>query len=116
MNVKPSDTIGNVKEKIHVEMHIPSDEQELIFNEMVLHDNEILADYDIIKGSTLTVMHISTGSMQILIKTPFEEGTVTLDVKPSDTIHKVKSMIYDKHGRPPVHLQRLVVDGYKQCN
>ncbi|MFS7908594.1 putative Ubiquitin-like domain-containing protein [Helianthus anomalus] len=45
--LKPSYTIGNLKAKIQDKVLIPCDKQELIFNEMVLHDINTLADYNI---------------------------------------------------------------------
>ena len=47
--------------------------------------------------------------MQIFVKTP-EGKTITLEVKPSDTIDNVKCYAFEADGIPPEH-QRLIFDG-----
>ncbi|XP_021984448.1 polyubiquitin-C isoform X1 [Helianthus annuus] len=109
LDVKPSETIYNIKAKIHDKVHchkinIPCDEQELIFNEMVLHNNDTLADYNIKRESTLILVAISRGVMQIFINLSTGK-TITLEVKPSDTIHNVKAKIFDKETHLPSDLR-----------
>lgn len=99
LEVKPSDTIGNIKAKIQEKIRIPHDEQALIFNEMVLDNIDTLADFNITKDSTLTLMRISTGHMNIFINMASGK-TIALKVKPSDTIYNVKSKILEKEGVP----------------
>ncbi|XP_076942946.1 polyubiquitin-like [Bidens hawaiensis] len=94
LEVQRSNTIGFIKSKIKV-----NHEEEMIFNEMVLDNLSNLADYYIKKDSTLTLMRISTGFMHISIKT-LTGKTITLEVKPSYTIHHVKSMIHEKEHIP----------------
>ncbi|KAM0053239.1 putative Ubiquitin-like domain-containing protein [Helianthus debilis subsp. tardiflorus] len=105
LDVKPSDTIDNIKAKIHDKVNIPCDEQELIFNEIVLHNNDTLADYNIKRESTLTLVAISRGVMQIFVMQLSTGKTIALEVKPSDTIHNVKAKIFDKETRLPRHLR-----------
>ncbi|KAJ0817828.1 putative Ubiquitin-like domain-containing protein [Helianthus annuus] len=106
LDVKPSDTntIDNIKAKIHDKVNIPCDEQELIFNEMVLHNNDTLADYNIKRESTLILVAISRGVMQIFVNLSTGK-TITLEVKPSDTIHMVKAKIFDKKTHLPSDLR-----------
>ncbi|KAJ0799410.1 putative Ubiquitin-like domain-containing protein [Helianthus annuus] len=127
LEVKPSDTIGNVKAKFFA--HYGGSGNVLIFNEIVLDDdNDTLADFNIINGSTLTSMVLifnkvvledsatlldfqikekSTltllqrsrglkGFMNIFIKTFTEDQTITLEVKPSYTIHNIKAKIQNE--------------------
>ncbi|KAJ0624408.1 putative Ubiquitin domain-containing protein [Helianthus annuus] len=109
LKVKPSDTIGNIKAKLEDKVNIPHDEQELIFNEMVFHNNDTLVDFHINKESIITLLRISTGFMCIFIKTHTGK-TITLKVKPSYTICNVKSMIHEKERIPPCQF-RLIFAG-----
>ncbi|KAC9962368.1 hypothetical protein E3N88_45029 [Mikania micrantha] len=109
LKVKPLDTIESLKSKIKNESGVPSDEQELVYNGMVLHDKDTLADFHINKESTLTLMHLSKGVMKIFIKT-LTGKTIALDVKPSDTIHTLKIKIFNCEGIRPCQ-QRLIWDG-----
>ncbi|XP_076920961.1 polyubiquitin-like [Bidens hawaiensis] len=106
VDVKPSDTVSSVKVKIQANAHIhkvniPSDEQELIFDEMVLHNTDTLAEYNIKKESTLALVAVSKGVMQIFIKICSTGKTITLEVKPSGLIRDVKAKIFAKEGHSP---------------
>ncbi|KAJ0612781.1 putative Ubiquitin-like domain-containing protein [Helianthus annuus] len=98
LEVKPSDTIGNVKAKFFA--HYGRSGNVLIFNEIVLDDdNDTLADFNIINGSTLTSMVKYEKSMEIFVNS-YTGKTISLFVHPTDTITKVKSEIKRKEGIP----------------
>ncbi|KAJ0817858.1 putative Ubiquitin-like domain-containing protein [Helianthus annuus] len=101
LKVKGLDTIGSVKLKIQAAIpfdRIPFDHQELIFNEKLLDNSNTLANLPIKKRSpTFTLMRKSEELMEIFVNT-FTGKTISLWVKPTYTIHQVKSDIGRQEG------------------
>ena len=58
LDVEPSDTIENVKQKIQDKEGIPPDQQTVYFGEILLEDGQTLSHYGINASSTLRVVRI----------------------------------------------------------
>ena len=110
LEVEPSDSILNIKEKIQDKEGIPTSEQKLFFNGILLEDQKALSYYYIKKESTLHLITLSIDFSNIIFVKKVDGSAFTLMVELSDTIKSIKEKIEEKEGIPQ-NLQKLFYNG-----
>ncbi|KAM3207476.1 hypothetical protein ACQJBY_062618 [Aegilops geniculata] len=112
VNADRSDTIYNIKTRIHGESGDPMSNHRLMFDGKELEEGRTIADYGIDKESVVQLALLpkpTRGLMQIFLEMP--NGRLTLEVESSDTVDDVKKKIHVTWGIPPPSQLALVFDG-----
>ena len=109
LKVNPSETINNIKTMIKNKYYISINQQHLFFDDNELCNEMKLSDYNIQENSNIQLLigfqNSHNNKIKIYINNYIGE-LITLYVKPTDTIEKIKTMI-KKREKIPINQQIL---------
>ena len=101
LEVGPSETIENVKQKVFEAEGIPPQEQRLVFEEVELEDGSELSDYDVVDGSELYVLVETGNQLQIKLKYSFSMSKDEIECDEVEDVRDVKILMSENWPLPP---------------
>lgn len=94
IDIRDSETIKTLKNKISDKMGVPINKQNLIFLDTVLEDNNLIDDYNIIENSTIDCIITDYKINEIIIYVHInKEKKLKIECNPLDTILSIKYKI-----------------------
>ena len=114
MEVGESESINNLKVKIHTRLGITPEQQRLLFHGVPMNDSGALNDYDITKDATIYVVR-RIRSYEVSVKITNSGESMSVVVNANDMIKDLKLKIHKKEGIPVDH-QQLTFAGQQLDN
>ena len=106
LNIRTNDSIQEVKQKIHLSLGIPPEEQRLIFHGKIVEDNGAVQDYGIKNNDELYLIR-RICQYDLLISNSCTGHDLTVKVEPISTVMDVKVAIAESE-QIPIHQQELI--------
>jgi len=117
-SVEPDDTVQMLKTRLQEKTGVQTDARRLVFRGQELQDSHPVSEYNIRKDSKLFLVVPTTvtsssappaDEIQIFVKN-LSGKTITINIKPGDTVEQLKAKIEEKEDVPPSS-QRLIFGG-----
>ena len=104
VEVGESESINNLKVKIHTRLGITPEQQRLLFHGVPMNDSGALNDYDITKDVTIYVVR-RIRSYEVCVKTINSGESMSVVVNANEMIKDLKLKVHKKEGIPVDHQQ-----------
>ena len=104
VDVGESESVNDLKVKIHTRLGITPDQQRLLFRGVPMNDSGTLNDYHIMKDATIYVVR-RIRSYEVSVKTTNSGENMSVVVNADEMIKELKLKIHKKEGIPVDHQQ-----------